>query len=351
MLGTSSTTGRSAVRQLTFKSAGRLEWDEVPAPDLSGGVDALVRPIAVATCDLDSAVLAGRAPLPGPFAFGHEFVAEVIEVADRAASTRAGDRVIVPFQVSCGSCAACRRGLTASCESAGPGAAFGMAPIARREWGGALSDVVRVPYADAMLVALPAGIDPVAVASVSDNVPDGWRAVAPPLHSRPRAPVLVVGGAGDVALYAVAVAVALDSEQVDYVDTDPRRLAVAERLGATPVERAPDGARLGRYPVTVDHSGTTPGLHSAVRSTEPEGTCTSTAIYFDPETPLPLLEMYTRGITFRTGRVNARAAIPHVLGLVAAGRLRPELVTAAVVAWDEADTALPGLEAKTVVVR
>ena len=71
-----------------------------------------------------------------------------------------------------------------------------------------------------------------------------------------------------------------------------------------------------------------------MRSTEPEGTCTSTAIYF-AETQLPLLEMYTRGITFRTGRVNARAAIPEVLDLVVPGTLRPELVTSNTVPWDD----------------
>jgi threonine dehydrogenase-like Zn-dependent dehydrogenase len=163
--------------------------------------------------------------------------------------------------------------------------------------------------------------------------------------------VLVVGGAGDVALYAVAVAVALDSTQVDYVDTDTRRLAVAERLGAHAVERPVDGTRLGRYPITVDHSGEVAGLHSALRSTEPEGTCTSTAIYFAPETPLPLLDLYTRGIVFRTGRVNARAAIPRVLELIGAGRLHPELVTSATVQWDDAPTALANLEAKTVIIR
>src|SRR5438874_1131425 len=81
--------------------------------------------------------------------------------------------------------------------------------------------------ADAMLVPLPDGVDAAAVASVSDNVPDGWRAVAPQLQERPGAPVLIVGGGGDVALYAAAVAVAAGSAQVDYVDTDERRLRVA----------------------------------------------------------------------------------------------------------------------------
>jgi alcohol dehydrogenase len=339
------------VQQLTFTGPGRLEWEEVPSPALTGDGDALVRPIAVATCDLDAAVMVGQAPLPGPFAFGHEFVAEVAEVADGVAAAAVGDRVIVPFQISCGTCDRCRRGLTGSCDTAGAGAAYGMAPIARQEWGGALSDLVRVPYADAMLVALPPGAAPATYASVSDNVPDGWRAVAPALGSQPGAPVLVVGGAGDVALYAAAVAVALGSDQVDYVDTDARRLGVAEAVGATAVERAPDGSRLGRYPVTVDHSASVAGLHSALRSTEPEGTCTSTAIYFDGATPLPMLEMYTRGITFRTGRVNARAVVPEVIELVQSGRLHPELVTAGTVAWDEAATALAGLEAKTVVLR
>ena len=341
----------TSVRQLTFRSPGRLEWEEVAPPRLSGDRDALVRPVTVATCDLDAAVIAGKAPLPGPFAFGHEFVAEVVEVADGVEVAREGDRVIVPFQVSCGACERCRRGLTASCDTAGAGAAFGMAPIARREWGGALSDLVRIPFADAMLVPLPPRVEAATFASVSDNVPDGWRAVAPGLQADPGAPVLIVGGLGDVALYAAAIAVALGSERVDYVDTSERRLEVAQAVGANPIERAADGSRLGRYPITVDHSGEAAGLRSALRSTDPEGTCTSTAVYFTPDTPMPLLEMYTRGITFRTGRVNARAVLPHVVELIVTGRVRPELVTAATVPWDEAGTALEHLDAKTVVVR
>ena len=62
-------------------------------------------------------------------------------------------------------------------------------------------------------------------------------------------------------------------------------------------------AHLGRFPITVDASGGHGGLHAALRSTAPNGTFTSVAIYFEPETPLPLLEMYTRGCTFHTGRV------------------------------------------------
>ena len=339
------------MRQLTFRGPGQLEWEEVAAPLLTGEGDAIVRPIAVATCDLDAWVIAGKVPLPGPFAFGHEFVADVVEVADGVGSVHKGQRVIVPFQISCGFCERCRRGLTASCETAGPGAAFGMAPVARQEWGGALSDLVRVPFADAMLVPLPEDVEAATFASVSDNIVDGWRSVAPGLQSTPESPVLIVGGAGDVALYAAAIAVALGSERVDYVDTNEHRLRVAQAVGANPIERVADGSSLGRYPITVDHSGVRTGLHSALRSTEPEGTCTSTAIYFGADMPLPLLEMYTRGITFRTGRVNARAVMPAVVDLILEGRLHPEVITAATVPWDDAAEALAHLEAKTVVIR
>src|SRR5438270_6375895 len=101
----------SAVRQLTFQGPGELVWEDVPTPQLEGEGDALVRPVAVATCDLDAALARGQAPLPGPFAFGHEFVADVIEVSDGVAAAP-GRRVIVPFQVSCGACPYCARGLT-----------------------------------------------------------------------------------------------------------------------------------------------------------------------------------------------------------------------------------------------
>ncbi|HEX8054524.1 MAG TPA: hypothetical protein VF517_16165, partial [Thermoleophilaceae bacterium] len=99
-------------------------------------------------------------------------------------------------------------------------------------------------------------------------------------------------------------------------------------------------ARLGRFPIAVDASGDHGGLHTAIRSTAANGTCTSVAVYFEPATPVPLLEMYTRGCTFHTSRVHARALIPEVLALIVAGRLDPQPVTSAVVGFDDAPEAL-----------
>ena len=152
--------------------------------------------------------------------------------------------------------------------------------------------------------------------------------------------MLVVGGAGpgSIGLYAAGLAVALGAESVLYVDVDARRRETAGRLGAQTLAELPQ--RLGPFPITVDSSGDPDGLSLALRSTAPDGICTSTAIYFGEQPSLPLLEMYTKGITFTTGRANARPAMPHVLELAATGRMSPELVTTRTVGWADAPDAL-----------
>jgi threonine dehydrogenase-like Zn-dependent dehydrogenase len=336
------------VRQLEIVGKRVVRWNEVPEPRLQGDGEALVRPLAVAMCDLDAVFLSGAIPIADPFALGHECVAEVLEVGDAVRGVAVGDTVVVPFQISCGECAACALGHTASCRSVPRGSAYGMQPLGG-DWGGALADVVRVPFADAMLV--PTTLDPVAIASVADNVPDGYRAVAGPLAQWPGAEVLVVGGfARSVGLYATACALALGASRVVYADTDAGRRERAAALGAEPLEVTEWPGKFGRFAVTVDASGSHAGLHAALRSTAADGICTSVAIYFEPATPLPLLEMYTRGCTLHTSRCHARALIPEVLALIDDG-LDPATVTSAVVGFDDAEAALADLPTKLVLSR
>lgn len=335
------------MRQLTFVEPGRLEWWDVPEPTLQGPNEAIVRPIAVARCDVDRPILRGMTPFHGPFAFGHEFVAEVAELGEDVSGFQPGQRVMVPFQISCGDCPRCRRGLTGSCQAVPAFASYG---FGGGDWGGALSDLVRVPFAESMMVPVPDGIEPVNVAS-ADNLPDAWRTVGPSLQEIPGASVLIVGGGAlSIGLYAAAISSALGASQVDYMDVDRERLEIARSVGANPVEGPPPKS-LGPYPITVDASASRDGLACALRSVEPGGVCTSVGIYFGGETPIPLLDMYNTGITFRTGRVNARADIPSVLDLVQSGRLQPERVTTKLIQWDEAAEAYDDPSAKVVVVR
>jgi threonine dehydrogenase-like Zn-dependent dehydrogenase len=332
------------MRALTYVGPRQLEWRDVDDPRLAGDGEAIVRFAAVATCDLDALIVGGASPFPAPFTLGHEGVAEVLEVGDGVTSVRPGDRVLVPFQLSCGVCGACRAGRTGNCETV-PFAAtygFGFGPE-NTKWGGFLSDAVRVPYADAMLVPVPDGLASELAAGASDNITDAHRAVAPWLAERPGAPVLVCGGAssGSIGLYAVAQALALGSEDVLYVDPDPGRRAIAEGYGARVLGEVPEQLD-ERFPITVDAAGTREGLALAVGSLDRDGVCTSSAIYFDPSMvpPLPLLQMYVMVGTFTTGRIHARRDAPAVLELLAGGELDVAPVTTKVVAFDDAADAL-----------
>jgi alcohol dehydrogenase len=315
-------------------------WTEAEEPMLADPEAALARPVAIATCDLDVAVLAGRFPLAGPYPFGHEGVVEVVEVGRDVTGVAPGDLAVLPFQISCGSCQPCRRGRTGNCAAHPFMSMYGLGELGGLEWGGLLADLIAVPHADAMLVKLPAGVDPLAVASASDNIPDGWRTVGPQLAADPGAEVLVVGGdsgPGSVGLYAAGIAVALGSARVTYLDHDPGRLAIATALGAHVIDATPP-RKAGAFPVTVDASGTPEGLRCALSSTAPDGTCTSPSIYLTDQA-IPLFSMYTRGCTLHTGRAHARPSIPVVLDLVAAG-FDPSLVTSAVVPRSAAAEAL-----------
>jgi threonine dehydrogenase-like Zn-dependent dehydrogenase len=141
-----------------------------------------------------------------------------------------------------------------------------------------------------------------------------------------------------VGLYGVQVAIALDAGRVVYCDVEEERLRKAEALGAEVVEGYPE--RLGPFPITAMVAADPAALALAARSTAPDGICTCAGIVFKPETPIPLLEMYTKITTFRTGRVHARSTMPKVLELMADGRVQPEAVTDRVLGWDEAPEAL-----------
>ncbi len=342
------------MEQLTYVQPGKVEAWDVARPGLRTPDEAIVRPIAVATCDLDTALVRGLTPWSGPFPLGHEGVAEVEEVGDSVTSVRPGDRVCLPYQVSCGRCRRCRDGLTAQCEGHGGSTVgsqfYGFGPTGRA-WGGFLSDAVRVPFADHMLLRLPDDVEPQAVASLSDNIVDGWRTVAEPLTERPGSPVLVVGGSGAIGLYAVACALALGAERVLYADRAGTRLRKAEILGADVVEIGRIWPKtVGQLPITVDANSTLPGLMLALRSTDAGGVCTSAGWYFAP-LELPLFELTLRSVTFKTGLIQARLGMPPVLDLIQSGKLDPRPVTDQVLAWTDAASAIGDVHEKLVFVR
>jgi alcohol dehydrogenase len=354
---------RPKMRALVAYPGGRLHWNSLPAPRAPGPLGAVVHPIAVATCDLDRALILGRTPFPLPFCVGHECVAEVLSVGSRVATVHPGQRVVVPFQISCGACGSCRHGLTANCASVPPISMYGFG-VGGGHWGGALSDELAVPFADAMLVPLPEGVDPAAAASVADNVADGYRHVAPHLpsvlHREPDAEVRIIGSperrspySASISLYAGLVALALGAHRVRLVDDRPWVREQAQRLGLEALTPA-EGRHLPPAALVVDGGAHPRSLRDALHATAPDGICSSVGM-LHRHARVPVALMYGRNATLHVGRAHARAVIPGVLELVAAGRLRPEQVTTSVGDLDDAPRALSaharGNATKTVLVR
>ena len=330
------------MRHLVFLAPGQFAWRETPAPRLQADTDAIVAPVAVARCDLDLYIALGIVKYPGPFAFGHECIARVVEAGDKVA-IQPGELVVVPFQLSCGRCTRCQRGWTNACEAYPLGAAFGLAPTSGTDFGGALADLMRVPFADHMLVRLASGIDPIAAASLSDNIADGWRAVAGPLQERPGANVLVLGGlAQSVSLYAAGAAVALGAGRVLYLDDQPERRALARALGAVSEPLALDDGRTPdeQFEIVVEGTGHEAALAFAVRACGINGIVTSVAIHLGATTPLPLTRAYYKGLTLRTSRVHSRATFPDAMNCMACGALHPEHVTHRIARFSEAGEAM-----------
>lgn len=331
-----------------FVKPGELRFDEVEPPVLVDAGDALVRPLAATTCDLDHEVIAGKTPFSGvgPFPLGHECVGTVVEAGPDCA-VRVGDVVGVAWHIACGSCVQCTLGHPARCLRHGD-AQYGL-PV-NGLWGGTFSELIRVPYADYNLAPLPAGIDPVHLASIGDNLALGWETVMPTVAGIDEPQVAVFGGTRSIGLYCVDVAVHCAGARTVYYDDNPDRMAVAAALGAEVRDVNDTGD--SDFDLAVDASANPDRLRKALVSVRPEGYVNSVGIYFG-DLELPMLQLYLRGVNFHNGKGHARPNMTPTLDAVAAGTLHPELVTSGIYDWDEIPTVLtsPGAGSKPIFVQ
>lgn len=354
---------RETIRELSVGRGAQLTWQQRPAPPEPGPRGAVVTPIAMATCDMDRPLGLGATPFPLPLPLGHECVAEVVAVGSEVRGVAPGDRVVVPFQISCGTCPACRLGLTGSCTTVPPLSMYGFGVIGGL-WGGAIADQLSVPYADAMLVPLPPGVSPAAAASAGDTLTDAYRHIAPHVdrvRDHPDGASITIVGAwsprsafsASMPLYAGLVARALVPEaSVLVIDARVDVRDQAEGLGLAAGE--PHALRTQRSALVVDSSASPRGLGAALAATAPDGFC-SCAGTFHAQVKIPASLMFGRNVTLSISRSHVRTDLPAVLSLMAAGLLQPELVTTTVAPYDDAPDALRHhlltLDTKTVLVR
>jgi threonine dehydrogenase-like Zn-dependent dehydrogenase len=332
------------MRSLTYLAPGEVEWREAPSPTLEGDREALVQPIAASRCDFDRDIVRGESPFQGPFAIGHEGVARVIEVGDAVKNVSVGDSAVVVFHVSCGQCERCRRGLTAHCLKTPPAASYGMPGGGL--WGGLFDDLIRVPFADAMLTPLPDEIDPIDAVAAGDSL-----GLAQLVISRNRSEDgglgrVAVLGRGEHGLYQAAIAIGRGAQAVLHIDSDAERREIAEHLGALVSPGPPDQAD-GPFDLVIDAAASEAWLRRAVRMLEPGAMVECLGGYFG-DLRLPGFVLYSSGVNFRFGVGDNGPHVRPTLEAIAAGVVDPSKLWAAEVPWDELPTAYVEEERKLI---
>jgi len=323
------------MRHAVFVQPGCIEWRETLDPTLQGDGEALVRPTVVGRCDLDVAYVRGALPMPTGAPIGHEIIGEIIDLGATAAKRFSiGQRVFVSAQIACGACAACRRGQTGRCKSVPFGASYGMGR--EGNYGGALADLIRVPFAAAMMSAVPSGVDPLTLIGAADMATDAWRAVAPVLRANPEATVLVLGGSPAViGLYAVGLARAFGASQVVYCDDNAARSAIAKGYGAELIS-AEALADFGFYDLVVVAHPAAASLAVAFARVAPGGNIVSVVPTRDGFPELNGRALYHKGVNWTIGRPDCRPGHDGCMAAWANLGFCPDHVPTTQVPWNDA---------------
>ncbi|MEX2455588.1 MAG: zinc-dependent alcohol dehydrogenase [Rhodospirillaceae bacterium] len=232
------------MRALTWHGTHDVRVDTVPDPEIVNPRDAIVKVTSTAICGSDLHLYDGVIPgvLSGDV-LGHEFMGEVVETG--AGSTlKTGQRVVVPFVIACGHCFFCERQQHSACDNSNPAEAQ---DISEKLYGHALSglfgysrltggypggqaEYVRVPFSDIGPIAIPDGLEDDKVLFLSDILPTGWMAAEN--ADIADGDTVAVWGYGPVGLFAIQSAFLQGAHRVIAIDHYPRRLELAQGLGA-----------------------------------------------------------------------------------------------------------------------
>ncbi|TGK37584.1 alcohol dehydrogenase [Leptospira gomenensis] len=326
------------MKRIVFKKKHTLEWENVPEPEITGNNQAIVRPIAVSRCDLDLPIVQGQTLFRSGIPIGHEFVAEIEETSPEISGVfPKGTKVIIPFQISCGLCPDCSSGHSKACTSVPFASHYGMGSSAK-EFGGALSEKIFVPFAKQMLIPMPSDADPIALAAISDNIVESWKLVGQWLEKKPNSPVMVLGGfASSIGLYTASLAVGMGASEVLYLDDNQERLGIAESMGAhaVPYSVLPKSWEK-KFPIVADCHGTKEGMDFSFRSISTEGIYGTPSIFWTNKLEIPYLELYNTGAVLKIGRVDSREHIPEILKKISEKKIQPEKVVTKTCSFEEA---------------
>ncbi|MGB3292896.1 MAG: zinc-dependent alcohol dehydrogenase [Phormidesmis sp.] len=231
------------MRAVCWHGAEDVRVDTVPEPKILNPRDAIIKVTSTAICGSDLHLYDGYIPsMQSGDILGHEFMGEVVETGPGVSNLQQGDRVVIPFTISCGSCFFCNRDLWSLCDNSNPNAwmaekLYGHSPAGLfgyshllGGYAGGQAEYVRVPFADVGPIKIPEGLSDDQVLFLTDIFPTGYMA-AENCDIQPGETV-AVWGCGPVGQFAIRSAFMLGAEQVIAIDRVPERLALAEAAGA-----------------------------------------------------------------------------------------------------------------------
>jgi threonine dehydrogenase-like Zn-dependent dehydrogenase len=353
------------VRALTWQGNRQVSVETVPDPQVQEPTDAVIKVTSTAICGSDLHLYEVLGPFLSPGdVLGHEAMGIVEEVGSEVTHIRPGDRVVVPFNISCGSCWMCSRGFYAQCEttqvrSQGKGAAlFGYTELYGSVPGGQ-AEYLRVPQAHFGPVKVPEGASDERYLYLSDILPTAWQAFE--FAEVPDGGTVAVFGLGPVGQLTARIALRAGCRVIG-VDRVPERLTLARLHGIEVVDldavedvpaaildltdgRGADGTvdavgmeahgspllqaaigLVGHLPdlvakpladrLAVDRLA---ALNAAIKSVRRGGTVSISGVYGGEVDPMPLMEMFDRGISMRMGQCHVKRWTDDIVAVLQEG--------------------------------
>ncbi len=360
------------MKALVWHGKEDIRCDTVTDPEIQDPRDAIIKVTSCAICGSDLHLFHNFIPgmLPGDI-MGHETMGEVVEVGSGVdGKLKKGDRIVVPFTIICGECDQCKRGNFSVCETTNrkkyladkvfghaTAGLFGYTHLTGGYPGGQ-AEYLRVPYADATHIKVPAGIPDEQLLFLSDIFPTGWQA-AVQCDIEPTDTV-AIWGCGPVGQMAIRSAILLGANQVIAIDCLPERLSMAEAGGATTINFETESV-LERLQELTDGKGPEKcidcvGMESHVMASLPDtlldrakqmvmaesdrphvlremiyvcrpgGIISVPGVYSGLSDMLPMGAFMNKGLTMRTGQTHVNRWTDDLLRRIEDGEIDPSFV-------------------------
>ncbi|RYG61579.1 MAG: glutathione-dependent formaldehyde dehydrogenase [Alphaproteobacteria bacterium] len=353
------------MRALCWHGRGDIRCDTVPDPELKDDTDIIIKVTSCAICGSDLHLMGGFVPsMESGDVLGHETMGEVVAAGSAVKNHKVGDRVVIPFTISCGGCRYCKSGLYSLCERSNPNGkeqakvlgypTAGLYGYSHMYGGfaGGQAEYLRVPYADVGPLQVPDGITDEQALFLSDIFPTGYQAAEQ--CGLKGGETVVVFGCGPVGLFAIKSCFLLGAEKVIAIDEVPERLAMARSIGASTIPFTDDdlqerilAATDGKGPDAVIEAvgleshgshGILETVQTKLTATERPYALTQAAMAARPGTVLsipgvfigatmaPMGHIVGKALTIKTGQTHVQRYLKPLLGRIEKGEIDPSFL-------------------------